>query len=456
MEAKLKVIKNRAPDNESSIQKPVAKIDDQHPGAKKTYEKAVANGFYQRNQGGLQGKYDNVRQYWEDQITRYALHDFIEPLAVSKQYDLSRIRILDLGAGTGEGYEILTSLRKEKDNLASREIDVLPDEILGYYKGIDVSQAMVTEGQRIYEDNSKVEFIVGDLSKGLNVVNSDHPYDIYFSSYGSLSHLNDSEMQLLITDICNHFQDTCIFVVDLVGRYSFEWQPYWNKPGTDETNMRQYSMSYLYPPEMLDKIETERFPLRYWGSTEIDDLVEKIVLDTGCLVSKKQIRDRSVFVGRHMNTREYNPCAQPIRGAVNSLFEYNQRTDLKSLIFNYAPHKDYSKLNHFFDTFQMGWNAVVYAAIEALEHWNDEKWLKKKSSNYYNNIVQQAINTVCNVVRNVHWFRMGDPRANVIEPHLGYILRNLEMDFQQGLGAGHGLLCIYELKKDKNKKKKQS
>jgi hypothetical protein len=40
---------------------------------------------------------------------------------------------------------------------------------------------------------------------------------------------------------------------------------------------------------------------------------------------------------------------------------------------------------------------------------------------------------------------MGDPLANIVEPQLGYILRNLESDLQQGLGAAHGVLAIFEL-----------
>ncbi|NIM48400.1 MAG: class I SAM-dependent methyltransferase, partial [Gemmatimonadales bacterium] len=66
----------------------------------------------------------------------------------------------------------------------------------------------------------------------------------------------------------------------------------------------------------------------------------------------------------------------------------------------------------------------------------------------YPDPVQGAIRTIRNVIGNVQWFRMGDPRANVVEPQLGYILRNLEMDLQKGLGAAHGLLAVYELQKD--------
>jgi hypothetical protein len=35
----------------------------------------------------------------------------------------------------------------------------------------------------------------------------------------------------------------------------------------------------------------------------------------------------------------------------------------------------------------------------------------------------------------------------VIEPHLGYSLRKLEMEMQPGTGVGHGLVGIFEIHK---------
>ena len=416
--------------------------------AHKNYEDAVVNGFYQRAVDGLYGKFDNVRRYWENQITRYALQDFIEPLVSQKKHDLARIRILDLGAGSGEGYEILTNLKKVSQTLSSKEVDVLPSEIIGFYKGIDICQAMVDQGVKTYAADPKVRFEVGDLSKGLGQIKDDLPYDVYYSAYGSLAHLDDEELDSLIDDICDHFKGKCIFVADVIGRYSFEWQCYWDKPGTDETNMRQYSMSYLYPTEMLDKIEVQRFPIRYWGAKEFNKFITRVVESKGARISRKKLWDRSILVGRHMNTGEFNPYAQPIRGAVNSLHEFNKRTDWRTLLFDYTPHSDFPRLNEFFERFQMAWNSVVYEAIEALEHWDDIKWLKKPCNKNYPPQVRKAVNTIRNVFRHVQWFRMGDPHANIIEQQLGYILRNLEMDLQEGIGAGHGLLAIYEIEKD--------
>ena len=414
--------------------------------ALRNYASAVANGFYGRNGGGMDGKYDNVRRYWEDQITRYALHDFVAPLVHSKSKIKSKIRVLDLGAGSGEGYEVMTTL-KRPGNLVSNEVDVLSARLVGAYKGLDISPAMVDQGRHLYQNNPKVDFQVCDLSQGLCDTLNDDAYDIYFSSYGSLSHLRDAELKVLVEDIYDHAEDKFIFVADLVGRYSYEWQCYWGDSGADEKNMRHYSMSYLYPKEMLGKIDVERFPLRYWHAEEFHRFMEGLIFAKGGRVVQRQLIDRSVVVGRHMNTQEYNPKAQPLRHHVNSLHEFNRRTDLKQLHFRYVPVEGFHRQNAFFEGFQSAWNSVIDAAIEALDRWDDKAFLSEEPSSVHPKVVQDAIRTIRRVVMHCEWFRMGDPRANIFEPQLGYILRNIEMDLEKGMGAGHGLLATYEIKK---------
>jgi hypothetical protein len=41
----------------------------------------------------------------------------------------------------------------------------------------------------------------------------------------------------------------------------------------------------------------------------------------------------------------------------------------------------------------------------------------------------------------------GEPRANIIEPQLGYALRSLEINMQQGIGCGHGLVAFLKITK---------
>jgi hypothetical protein len=424
--------------------------DSCHPETMRTFESAVSHGLYAKDVGGLEGKHDNVRRHWEDQLTRYALHDFVGRLVERKRSALSRVRVVDLGAGSGEGYEILKGLRKAETGLAEREIDVLPAEMVGCYKGLDLSSAMVRLGNQTYAHDPKAHFDIADLAHGLSIVQEEEPFDIYFSSFGSLSHLTAGEMQRLIGDVCEHAPDSFIFVADLLGRYSFEWQCYWDDTGEDDGNLRQYSMSWLYPPDMMDHIEVERFPVRYWGGQEFDDFMTETIEDKGAHIKRKRIWDRSILVGRHMNTGEFNPHAQPLRLAVNSLFQFNRRTDLNSLIFDYVPHDSFPVLNAFFEKMQVAWNSLIYAGIEALEHENDKEWLTSSPSDCYPALVDEAVRTMRNVVANSQSFRTGDARANTIEPQLGYLLRNLEVDLGEGLGAGHGLLAIYEIEKRMN------
>jgi hypothetical protein len=148
-----------------------------------------------------------------------------------------------------------------------------------------------------------------------------------------------------------------------------------------------------------------------------------------------------------MNTREFNPEAPPIRAAVNSLHQINCRTDLSQLIFEYHPQPNHPHLNRFFDTLQNAWNAVVYACIEALEHWRTPQKLELEPPAGYPPVVQDAIRTIRLAVRMAPSLRIDDPRANLVEPQLAYLLREVEWNLQQGLGASHGLLAVYEFKK---------
>lgn len=419
--------------------------DNGHAEVLKHYSDAVGMKAYERDAGGLFGKHDNVRRYWEDQINRYTFNRFLEDLVAAKHRSLSRMRVLDLGCGSGEGYEILTDLRRQELSLGHKEVMVLPSHLMGLYKGVDISPAMAEKAREIYGDSPKLRFEVADLNDGLPVAADEAPYDLYFSSFGSLSHLDDGALGRLVEDICDHMGERAIFVADVVGRFSYEWQCYWDQPGADEVNMHQYSMSYIYPPDMLDKVDVVTFPLRYWGGGELDEFVGEIAARKGIEVARREIRDRSVLVGRHMDTAEFNPHAPPIRQMVCSLHEFNLRTDLEQLLFDYIPHAHHPHLNQFFEEFQMAWNAVVYACLEALDDWRNGDKLQEDPSDEYPEAVQQSIRTIRDVVRNVKWFRMGDPLANIVEPQLGYVLRNLESDLQQGLGAAHGVLASFEL-----------
>ena len=85
------------------------------------YSEAANSGLYAK-QSGLVGKYDNVRRLWEDEITRFFLQPHLKRLIEHCQSQMRRVRIMDLGCGSADGYELLTGVRHRDADL--REVEV--------------------------------------------------------------------------------------------------------------------------------------------------------------------------------------------------------------------------------------------------------------------------------------------------------------------------------------------
>lgn len=186
--------------------------------------------------------------------------------------------------------------------------------------------------------------------------------------------------------------------------------------------------------------------VRYWGAHELSEFVAARAARHGVVVADEQRRDRSVLVGRHMDTGEYNQQARPIRRAVSSLHEVNQRTNLRDLLCDFVPQPGHPAVNRFHAAFQMAWNTVVTACIEAVERPDREDLADLVGlADGQPPAVAEAIETLVGVVQHVGLFQMGDPRSNVIERQLGHALRRLEGQLQEGLGAAHGLLSVFTL-----------
>ena len=408
------------------------------------YAKAVAVGAYDRRHSYQFGKQDYVRRNWEDKYTRRVLSPFIQELHEDKKSSNQGIRVMDLGCGAGEGLSILTTLPQ-----TSTTLDVISNKVLDYpnidsYKGVDISPAMIAKAKALYNECSQAEFVVADLNDGLPVTSEEEAYDVYISSYGSLSHLNDASLSNLIGGICHHMGERAIFVADLLGKYSYEWPCYWGDSGSDGAQMRNYSMSYIYPPDTRASAQVEVFPIRYWGGEELEKLISKISEDNSVKIRRYALCDRSILVGRHMDTREYNSKAPSLRSAINSLYEPNCRTDLNQLIFKYEPHSQYSHLNRFFQNLQTAWNSIVYGSMEALSEWRNIEKLQAEPQIQNPPLVLNSNRIIRRLVHQAQFLQFDDPRANLVEPQLAYLLRDLEWNLQQGLGAAHGLVAIYE------------
>jgi SAM-dependent methyltransferase len=364
-------------------------------GIKRAYDKAISSGYYKRR-SGLIGKYDGVRTFWEDEIIRIFVRPYIERI----EKERGRIKVLDIGCGYGDGYELLVNLF-DNDKME--------------YKGFDINENFVEEARRIYKDKKNTSFEVADFSSGLPSLLKDD-YDLYFTSYGTLSHNDDEQNILLLGDIAD-CSDGCFVLCDWLGAYSYEWQSLWGEEWMD------YRISYL------PGSGGESFPLRLMTPENI----LKMVREASSRLKIERIFDRSVFVGRHIDTAEYNRHCKPVRSAVNSLFEPGVRTNFKNLLIDYHPREGFSALNSFFEDFSAHWNSLVACTMDLEEDCDAE-------------IQNPEMEKLEKMVESDIWMDNSNYRENVIEPQLGYALRNLEMRMQRGMGVAHGLLAILSIK----------
>lgn len=407
------------------------------------YTEAASTGQYVKK-SGLSGKYDNVRRFWEDEVTRLFLRPYLKEIVDEKARKLERLRILDLGCGAGDGYDLLTGITAKDVGMYEYAVTLINRDLLGFYKGIDLNIDLISQAVELYGSNDKVVFTPGDISAGLDI--EDEPFDVYFSSYGTMSHFTSQQMVKLLSDIAAHSENGALVVLDWLGRYSYEWQDLWSLNTGEETFM-DYRISYIYPPEERGSVDIQSFPLKLLSQREVMDIVKGAEAISGAEIKVQKLFDRSMFVGRHMDTGDYNRHCTPVREAVNSLLEPNTRTDLASLIVDYVPRHGFSGLNRFFEKFAMSWNTLVKHTVEFLTEYEESDRRIESSVDlykFYPESLRKAVETMQKVV-NTTGDLPGDSRANIIEPQLAYALRRLEMELQSGAGTGHGLVGIFKI-----------
>ena len=415
---------------------------------KKAYTEAYRTGKYEKV-SGLEGKYDNVRRFWEDDITRIFLRPYLREIVERKQNRLERLRILDLGCGSGDGYELLMDVTERDPGIYEYEVNVITPDVLSLYMGIDINPALLKQAEDIYAGNDKMIFLQEDFSSGLPIKDKEPPFDVYFTSYGTLAHNRDDVTIELLADIARHIQGTGLIICDWLGRYSYEWQDLWNESSQEETFM-DYRISYIFPEEERAHADIQSFPLRILCKDEVMRMVKEASKRAGVEISPRILFDRSIFVGRHMDTRDYNCHCPKMRRAVCSLFEWNLRTDLQTLLIDYIPKQGFDHLNNFFEGFSLSWNALIKYVVQILSSYDmDSKTVKDPPEipPFYPDFLKELLRMVGQVITGAGWVPWGDPRANFIEPILGYALRSMEINMQKGYGFGHGLIGVFEVSK---------
>ncbi len=415
----------------------------------RAYSQAAGTGKYDRT-SRLLGKYDHVRRLWEDQATATFLQPAIRRLLRSREARSCNLKILDLGCGSGDGFDLVTGIPDPYATLSEPDPRLITDDRLEAYVGLDLNPELLEQAREHHGRHPKVSFVQGDLGNGLpRQVTDAEPFDLYFTSFGTLSHFTDEVSIRLITDIFSHAEDGALFVGDWLGRYSYEWQTLWSR-NVSEPYFMDYRISYIYDEEERKDAEVSSFPLRLVGWEEIQRIIETAAGQAGVRLSAVEKFDRSVYVGRHMDTADYNPHAAPLRKRVNSLFEPYVRTELEALRVDYVPRPGFDELNMWFGRYFEACNALIDHTISLLEGFDPGSGICRRVPELPENaplILRETAHAIHRIVEAAAWEGWDDARANIIEPQLGYGLRALEMTLQKGMGTGHGLVCILEIKK---------
>lgn len=405
------------------------------------YKQAVESGLYEKPPG-LRGKYDNVRRFWEDEVTCHFIKPHVQQLRKQRALLGKALRIFDLGCGSGDGYELLTRMQNRKC-LEQVDAYVLPEEAIEEYLGIDINPELLRQGQQVFKNNEKVRFKREDFCAGLSLDN-EPPYDIYLANYGTISHCTDTEFVNLLAVVAKHAANGSLFIGDWLGGYSYEWQNCWTS-NLKENYTIDYVVSYIYEEQERQDKNLERFELRLMDKATALELVRRAAQKAGVYIKVLEIFDRSLFIGRHIETGEYNDNPQPLRTMVNSLLEQGQRTDLNQLVVDYQEHNDFEHLNKRFRQIASDWNKLVEFADDIISgNGRANRWKNILSAESF---LGQAARTLNELVNSCVSLKLEDIRANIVEPQLAYLLRSLEANFQDGIGMGHGIGVVLQIKK---------
>jgi len=203
-----------------------------------------------------------------------------------------------------------------------------------------------------------------------------------------------------------------------------------------------YAISYIYSDSEEQEQQLTYFPLRIVGRQEIQHIYRRAKKKAGGALALRQLADRSSLVGRHIDTAHYNRHCQPLRRLVNSLFEFNLATNLDDLLVRYVPGEGFDEVNAYYQKLADCWNHLIIGTKAFLE----QKTLPELPPGTPA-VTKALLGVMKRVVRAATTMRVGNPRASLVEPQLGYCLRELEMGLQKGLGCGHGLVAIFEVVK---------
>jgi SAM-dependent methyltransferase len=411
------------------------------PNRTEFYEAASAMGYYGTDGGGLTGLKDNVRKFWEDIFVKKICSPFVKKILSQKK----KLRVLDIGAGAGDGFDILTHIPPQNPVTAGDRHFLLEENEIEKYLGIDVSPSLISKAKKRFRKSPNADFEYGSFDDGLpNAVFQEKPFDLYVSFFNALSHLGPENMEAVLVQVFKHAKSGSVLILDLHGKYSPSWPKYWG----EEKSVLPYTMAY-YLPEQTEKKKIKWFNVCYWTVDEFKKKMNSAAKSAGVTIGEFFTFDRSIFVSRHMDTGLFSAKPLPLRYQVNRLLDHNLRADISQMNINLDHLEEYKNINQKawerITDYQRQWNRVIYL-LEALNVKDDMK-VKSFIENTDIELMSDELKFITWLFRNADRFPVVDFWASVAGPQVAVILRNIEMSYLQGVGCGHGLVCTVEVLK---------
>ncbi|MEJ8277486.1 class I SAM-dependent methyltransferase [Pseudonocardia spirodelae] len=280
---------------------------------------------------------DPVKVLSEEPITRRVITGALAALDLPPD---GPVAVLDVGAGTADGFALLT-------RSGPGEAAPVPEDRLRYV-GLDVDPEMVRTAQGTV-DSPSASFVLGD-------VRSDLPagaFDLYLSCGVPYSHLTRDELVEALRSVLSAVAARgrrAAVVVDVLGRWSVEWQPRWDRERWD------YAMSFF-----AGGGDTISEPMTFYGRRELDATVDAALAGSGARLRSRTAVDRSVLVGRHTATGTFHPAVPRFRTLVNDLVRAPGRVRPAGLRFDPARTGAPGDVLAQLDRFARRWNAALAA-----------------------------------------------------------------------------------------------
>jgi hypothetical protein len=360
---------------------------------------------------------DMIKKYWEDDLLRFAIKPFLKKISQQKKQHQQKVRILELGSSQGVGYEILTSIPQKNSQWNTYPSYILNEDHLGLYLGLDPIYENIENANHFYRDKPRVRFLKGDFNKGLGILKeAEAPFDVYFSTHGILSSLSVTQLKYLLKDVCEHSANESLLILDFLGK---------------EALIKNHS----YHEECA------------WTLKPMIALLEEVQAETGFGLELLKTFDRSLLMTHSSENRYYGNFLKDIRPHLNSLLTPYQRTDLRKLIINpeILPLPDNARMESNLQHLISCWNLFLEYAThrfhQAIKPQDLQDWA------LFPSVLQFGLLTLDRLLKDIQWVAYGDPRANIVEPHIAYVLRSFEYELQKGLGCGQYFTVFLRVKK---------